>query len=412
MSAGKPSKPTVVLLSAGPIRTFATSYRGLALAQCLVEDYGVEAHVVLAADEEDRRLYGHVHKGVCLHYVNDLPILLTGWRCDPQLLLRTLWRTWRRLRTARSLRPDVVHVLKPLPETLLAGFALKLLGCKVVLDEDDADADMMVANGHATDAWRYGLTRFLSRIGHRLCHAVTVASRAYVDAYARRGAAVTYLPNGIFAEEFREGLTRPQRPRGAVTALYLGALERCFDADLAVEAFAAAVQRCPALRLLVVGDGPLRGDLQARAEELGCGHAVEFVGRVPKDEVIHWLNRAHVFLFPMRPTWINECRCPLKLREFAATGKPLIAPAFGEVLEAAPAKDALVAPHADAQEYGRKLAHVAQGLIDGTRPAPALPAASEFDWHPLAKRLVAAYNQLLHVPIAPPTGASARLPST
>jgi len=55
---------------------------------------------------------------------------------------------------------------------------------------------------------------------------------------------------------------------------------------------------------------------------------------------------------------------------------------------------------------------VAQGLIDGTRPACALPAASELDWHPLAKRLVAAYNQLLHVPIAPLTGASARLPST
>ena len=388
-------KPTIAFLGAGAIGAFATSYRCLALARCLARDYDAEVHFVAAANADDQRTYGDWHHGVRLHYVDDLPILLTGWRCDPQLLLRTLVRVWRRCHAVWRLKPDLVHVFKPLPETLLAGVALRCLGVRVVLDDDDADADMMVANGHAQDGWRYAMARVFSRIGHRLCHAVTVASRAFEREYRRRGCRATYVPNGVFLDDFAARTDPPVRPTRDVVALYLGALERCFDVDVALDAFAHARERCPALRLLVVGDGPLRGALEARADALGCRHAVEFVGRVPKDEVIDWLNRAHVVLFPMRDTWLNRCRCPLKLREFAATGRPLIAPAFGEVLEAAQSRDDLVDPGAGPEAYGRKLASLAEDLLQGTRPPRRRSIPRSLDWGEPTSRLVETYRTVL-----------------
>ena len=381
----------IAFVGAGPIETFATSYRCLALAQCLAQDHGVEPHFVVAANEDDQRTYGPEHKGVCLHYVPDLPILLTGWRFDPQLLARTLVRVLRRLLIVIQLRPALVHVFKPLPETLLTGFILKCLGYRVVLDEDDADADMMVANGHAQDAWCYWLTVALSRVGHRICHHVTVASRAFETRYQRRGATTSYIPNGIFAADFSVEPTRRSARRREVEALYLGALERCFDADLMIEAFGLAHREFPYLRLLVVGDGPMGDELQARARALSCADAVEFVGRVPKTEVIDWLDRAQIFLFPMRNNWINVCRCPLKLREFAATGKPIIAPALGEVLEAAPSRDTLVKPDAEPRGYADRLVTVAQALQEGRPIGTNARSPEDLDWHPLTRRLISAY---------------------
>ena len=391
MDGPRRTRPKTVFVGAGPIQTFATSYRCLALAQCLAQDYGVEPHFVVAANDDDRRTYGREHGGVRLHYVPDLPIVLTGWRFDPQLLARTLMRALRRLLIVLRLRPDLVHVFKPLPETLLTGFILKCLGFRVVLDEDDADADMMVANGHAQDAWRYWLTVALSRVSHRLCHHVTVASRAFEKRYQRRGAAASYIPNGIFAAELPVEPTRRSVRRREIEVLYLGALERCFDADVMIEAFGQAYRQFPHLRLLVVGDGPMRDDLQARARALSCADAVELVGRVPKTEVIDWLNRAQIFLFPMRNNWINRCRCPLKLREFAAMGKPIIAPAFGEVLEVVPSRDALVRPNAEPRDYADRLVTVAQALPEGTSVGASTSGPDRFDWRRLTQRLMSAY---------------------
>lgn len=388
-------RPRIVLVGAGPIQQFATSYRCLALARCLVEDYGAEAHFVVAAHAADQRLYGAEFQGVRLHYIADLPIWVTGWRFDPQLLMRTLVRIWRRLTCVLRLRPQLVHVFKPLPETLLTGFILKCLGYRVVLDEDDADADMMAAAGRATDAWRYGLTVALSRMSHRLCHRVTVASRAFERLYRRRGHVAAYVPNGIFSREFRAHATPLHRPGRTVTALYLGALEKCFDADLAIEAFARAYRQVDSLRLLVVGDGPLRAELQERTSALGCAHAVTFVGRVPKAEVIAWLSRAHIFLFPMRDNWINRCRCPLKLREFAAMGRPIVAPAFGEVLEVVPKRQNLVPANAGPVQYGDRLADLARSLLSGQWQASALPSPSQLDWRQVAHTLAQAYVSVL-----------------
>lgn len=385
----------IVFVGAGPIQQFATSYRCLALAQCLAEDYAFETHFVVAAHDDDRPVYGGEFRGVRIHYVSDLPIWATGWRFDPQLLARTLVRIWRRLTCVMRLQPDLIHVFKPLPEALLTGFILGRMGYRVVLDEDDADADMMAANGHAPDAWRYWLTVVLARVSHRLCRHVTVASRAFERLYRRRGKPVTYVPNGVFADEFAEQATPARRPRGEVTVLYVGALEKCFDVDLAIDAFADAYARLPRMRLVVIGDGPMRGELSARALGLGCGDAVEFIGRVPKADVIRWLNQAHIFLFPMRDNWINRCRCPLKLREFATMGRPIVAPAFGEVLEAFPSRDMLVEPDAGPESYGEKLAVIAQDLLDGKTPVATSASPECFDWHGLTRRLVGAYGSVL-----------------
>ena len=63
--------------------------------------------------------------------------------------------------------------------------------------------------------------------------------------------------------------------------LSVGRLDRLKRVDLLLEA--AALE--PRLRLVVAGDGPDRGALEARAAELGLGERARFAGRVSEEEL-------------------------------------------------------------------------------------------------------------------------------
>jgi glycosyltransferase involved in cell wall biosynthesis len=66
--------------------------------------------------------------------------------------------------------------------------------------------------------------------------------------------------------------------------------------DRALDATAALLHRGIQGRLLIVGDGEEREDLEAQARELGLGDEVRFVGAVPQKDVQRYLWSADVFL--------------------------------------------------------------------------------------------------------------------
>jgi glycosyltransferase involved in cell wall biosynthesis len=63
-------------------------------------------------------------------------------------------------------------------------------------------------------------------------------------------------------------------------------------------AVAPGATACAALAWAVVGDGPLRADLERRAAQLGLADAVHFLGRRPHDEVLALMARAELFVLP------------------------------------------------------------------------------------------------------------------
>jgi glycosyltransferase involved in cell wall biosynthesis len=61
-----------------------------------------------------------------------------------------------------------------------------------------------------------------------------------------------------------------------------------------LEAFAELRRAQPGAALALVGDGPLREEISARAEALGIAGALTLAGEVPADEVARWLRASHV----------------------------------------------------------------------------------------------------------------------
>ena len=76
------------------------------------------------------------------------------------------------------------------------------------------------------------------------------------------------------------------------------------------------------LGLLIVGDGPARSDLEHKARQLGVTDRVRFVGAVDHKELPHYLAAFDIALQPSAVAYA----CPLKLVEYMAMGKAIIAP--------------------------------------------------------------------------------------
>jgi glycosyltransferase involved in cell wall biosynthesis len=120
--------------------------------------------------------------------------------------------------------------------------------------------------------------RRFEQFAARRADVITVVSRdEQRDGEAVLGdrAKLVLIPNGVDLDRFRalgEVAARADSP----LLVQVGRLSRQKGQDRSIRAVAALADVSTRLRL--VGDGPLRGELEALAAELGVSHRVEFVG--------------------------------------------------------------------------------------------------------------------------------------
>jgi len=153
-----------------------------------------------------------------------------------------------------------------------------------------------------------------------VCVAVSEHVRAVAIARAPWAAGkVRVVRNGVDIERFAPG--DGDKP-GAFTFALVGRLEPRKGVDLAIEALAAV----PGARLDVVGDGPERTSLEAKARALGVAGRVRFHGHVTDTRAV--LSRAHAALCASRSEGLG-----IALLEAMATGVPVVGFSVGGVAE-------------------------------------------------------------------------------
>ena len=90
------------------------------------------------------------------------------------------------------------------------------------------------------------------------------------------------------------------RSEAAFTLGVVSRLEHIKGMDLVIPAFAEVRKRFPDVRLLVVGDGSLRGSMEQQAQELGCADAVTWAGRQPQESLPQYYGEMDIVLMPSR----------------------------------------------------------------------------------------------------------------
>jgi len=141
---------------------------------------------------------------------------------------------------------------------------------------------------------------------------------------------IAVLPNGANPATFdpdNSGTTVRERHRlqGCRVIGFVGILRPWHGVEMLMEAFAGLAG--PELRLLVVGDGPIQGDLEALAERLRIGDRVTFTGRIPHTEVRDHVAAMDVAVSP-RATFYAS---PMKILEYMAMAKAVVAPDLANI---------------------------------------------------------------------------------
>jgi glycosyltransferase involved in cell wall biosynthesis len=160
--------------------------------------------------------------------------------------------------------------------------------------------------------------------------AVSEDVAVYLESHPAARGRVHIVPNGVDPNRFRPGLP-PALPGSpdTFTVGFVGSLKPWHGLDTLVEGFAMLHRRCPAARLLVVGDGPERERLLARLTDQRLSEATYLAGAVAPDEVPQWLASMDVAVAPYPDT--THCYfSPLKVFEYMATTVPTIASQVGQ----------------------------------------------------------------------------------
>ncbi len=151
-------------------------------------------------------------------------------------------------------------------------------------------------------------------------------TRNYLLHHAVPDERITVIPNGVDLELFRPAETSCHN--SPLTVLYTGTLAPWQGLDILIDAVHRIIDRCP-LRLRILGAGAHRWQrlLDKQIAKYRLEPHVEFLPPVPHEQVPAVICAADICVAPLAPTERNLVQgcSPLKLFEYLACGKPVVA---------------------------------------------------------------------------------------
>jgi glycosyltransferase involved in cell wall biosynthesis len=203
-----------------------------------------------------------------------------------------------------------------------------------------------------------------------------------------------YVPeNAVDPERFSRMAN--QDVSGRIRACFIGRLVPYKGPDMALEA-AAPLLREGRLRFDIIGDGPMRQDLEARASALSVTEAVTFHGNLPHRQVQDVAVQANLLLFPS----IREFGGGVVLEAMALGLVPLVVD-YGGPGELVSEDVGFKVPIGSREEIISRVRERLQGIVSDPSPLSAMSIrgraliAADFTWVAKAEQIAEVYKKVL-----------------
>ncbi len=220
------------------------------------------------------------------------------------------------------------------PHLLAAAAAARLAtrhGVPFVLEVRDLWPESLLAAGGRVGPAYLALDALARRL-YRRAERIMVLARGVGERIHALGVPsdkIVYVPNGVDVSAFVASERRPPAD-DRFTVVYAGAHGPANGLDTVLEA-AALLRDEPGLRFLLVGDGPAKGELEAKARARGLA-TVEFRPPVPKREMPALLATADAGLMVLRPSPLFAYGVsPNKLFDYLGAALPVVCNVPGDV---------------------------------------------------------------------------------
>ena len=178
--------------------------------------------------------------------------------------------------------------------------------------------------------------------------------------------------------------------------LYLGQLHAGQYVKIFIEAANVVLHKHSDAIFLIIGQGYMAGQLKYFVREYGIEHSVIFTGSIPHDLIPQYIGASDICVASFEDNEVTICKSPLKIVEYLASGKPIVASLVGEVRNMVGGVGLLVEP-------GDYLA-LADGIISLLENQPLRQemgfrarqrAEHRYNWQNTANNLLRAYEKAL-----------------
>lgn len=244
-------------------------------------------------------------------------------------------------RTARNLLQtmDIVHIHHPFISGSLAMRFCRPRGIPIVFTNHTrydlyAQAYLPMLPGAVSET---ALDAYLSSFC-RSCDLVIAPSKGIQHVLAGYGIVdrVVVVPNGVDIQPYMDCDQPMDRDnfgydKNDIVLVYVGRIGPEKNLPFLLRAYAGVAQAVEQAKLLIVGEGPERENLEDRLNHMGLNKYVTFTGRIPYEQVPAFLAMADIFVTASA----SEVH-PLSVIEALATGLPVLgidSPGVGDIIE-------------------------------------------------------------------------------
>lgn len=288
-----------------------------------------------------------------------------------------------------------------------AAYASRKTGTPYVLTVDAdllLEADVM---GNPITGLRRKAAQWAARKSYQLADQIITVSEPtkenLVENWGVAAEKISIIPNGVNVALFQQEVDTNQIRaelglHDAPVVMFVGGFQMWHGLDKLLEAVAVVSKILPEVRLLLVGDGPARPFVEENIHRLNLEKCVTITGFLPHARIPKLLAIADVVTVPYpklpKEMWFS----PLKLYEYMAAGKAVVASGAGQIKNVIRHdENGLLVTPGDVTELAQALLHLLQNESDRRRLGQNArrEAETEHAWSRQIERLELVYEAAL-----------------
>ena len=157
-------------------------------------------------------------------------------------------------------------------------------------------------------------------------------TRWFEEGLAEKGISKSKLlpfPNGVDIDSFlnKDGgdIRKKYNLGNSKVIIYVGVMAKMRELSMLISAFSKVNDKIGNVKLLMVGDGTDRQNLERLAAELDIKDNVVFIGQIHQSEIPNYIATADIGVSPLPPFSFYKISSPIKMLEYMAMAKSVVA---------------------------------------------------------------------------------------
>ena len=255
-----------------------------------------------------------------------IPNLKKSLLAKIQLPLLIKLEYYHAYRLIKQKKINLIHAHWVLPSGWLAAFLKKKFNIPLIITIHGSDLFPL----------KNPLFKKLQQFAFNRADIITVNSQAtqleVLSRFPALKSKVHLIPMGVDTSHFKPRvIKKPSQYSNSKIILFVGRLSDQKGVQYLIQALPDILQKEPTTKLLIIGEGPFKQQLENIAFELNVSSAIHFHGALSSEELAYYYNIADLFVLPALSTSTGTEALGLSLLEAMSSGCPVIGTNIGGI---------------------------------------------------------------------------------